>query len=452
MKWFANLKTAYKLSIGFGLGIVITILVGSISIARMGNISDELNQIYKDEVMVGKVGEVRGDLLNSVRAEKNLLLSHDAAQNAKWNAAVADYSREFEKDLSDMKAMAYTEKAKLTVDLLESEWAEKAAGSRKIAEMVQARHVNEAQQLSLSSSVAHVGKMESAIKEFISFKDEQGKKSNAAVAGMVAASRFVILSLIGLSILSGTLICWFITRCIARPLAQVGERMQRLQGVCVTNLNGAMKALAQGDLTVTVTPTTTPLDINQTDEVGAIAATFNIMLEQTKSTLMSYEDARKALTGLIGQVAQSAEAVASTSTQLSMSAEQTGKASEEIARSMQEVASAANQSATTSQEMAKGSEQQARSATEAADEMENLHATVQQVQSRGQEQQVAAHRPTRECIRRPLPWKKWPVPPSRWPTPRGRRPPSHRPVEKQWSRRLPACGASSSRCRPPQQR
>ena len=200
----------------------------------------------------------------------------------------------------------------------------------------------------------------------------------------------MILGLTAFALFSSTFLGWLIARLIVRPLAQVGERMERLRSVCVTGLQGAIEALAEGDLTVLIEPTTTPVEVSQRDEIGQMAATFNAMLEQTKKTLLSYEEARHALTVLIGQVAQSAEAVAGHQYAAYRFRRPDWQSSEDIAYSMQEVAKAADQSATTSRDMAKGSEQQAFAASEAAGEMERLNTAIQQVQAGTQQQQHAA--------------------------------------------------------------
>ncbi|MCS6775766.1 MAG: protoglobin domain-containing protein, partial [Chloroherpetonaceae bacterium] len=111
-------------------------------------------------------------------------------------------------------------------------------------------------------------------------------------------------------------------------------------------------ALANGDLTVQITPT------SEKDMI------------------------RKGLKQCVDQVRQLVERLQVSGRELQGSASQ-------IAEIIQGVSGAMNQSATTSQEMARGSEQQAQAATEAAQAMEHLRTAVTRVQQGTQQQQQA---------------------------------------------------------------
>jgi methyl-accepting chemotaxis protein len=98
---------------------------------------------------------------------------------------------------------------------------------------------------------------------------------------------------------------YLVSRSIQRPTKQMQNLMRRAE---------------QGDLTVRG-------DYASTDEIGQLTQSFNAMME--------------GLQWLIGQIRDKALVLASTSEQLTASADQTGRATEQIATSMQEVATSA---------------------------------------------------------------------------------------------------------------
>jgi methyl-accepting chemotaxis protein len=391
MRWFGNLKTANKLCLGFGLVIAITLIIGMISITRLDLIGQSLANTYKDELLVGKIGQLRGDILRYHRAEKNLILSADKGEMEKYQARMQEYAGEFDADLKDLQGMAYTEKGRATASAIQEAWTAFRPISAHVVALGLESKDREAQTLSKTAGRAEVDKIEKAIDDFAQVKAETGKKTNEEAAALVANSHLLTLTLNGAALFLGILICWTITAMITRPLNQ---------------MVAAAHGLAEGDTAQEIT-------VVRRDEIGTVAEAFrNLIAYQQEmadvAETMAAGDLRRDiqpksardtlgnafatmianLRELIGQVAQSADAVAASSAQLSASAEQTGRATQDIAHSMQEVADASNQSASTSQQMAKGNEQQARTATEASAEMERLHATVQQVQLGEQQQQL----------------------------------------------------------------
>jgi methyl-accepting chemotaxis protein len=393
MHWFANLKTALKLAIGFGLVIVIALMIGIVSLSRMGRITEALSNTYKDEVLVGKVGELRGDILRYHRAEKSLILASDKPEMEINQSRMKEYAQSFEDDLKDLKGLVYTDKGRATVATLEASWGTFRPISDRVIELALVNKDVEAQKLSKTVGRAEVDKIEQAIDDYATFKKDMGKKTDEAATALSASSRVLVTTLAATATLLSLLIGGYITVLLTRPLNQVVE---------------AARGLAEGDTAQEIT-------LVRKDEVGTIAEAFRGLIAyqqemagvaaavaegdltrslQPKSERDTLGNAFQTmvlnLRDLIGEVSGSAESVAATSGQLVSSSEQTGKASEEIARSMQDVANAADQTAKTSQEMALGSEQQARSASDGASEMERLHSAIAHVTQGGVQQQQAA--------------------------------------------------------------
>lgn len=393
MQWFANLKTAYKLGLSFGMGIIITLIVGVIGLSRMVHIADSQSTTYKDEVTINKIGDLRADLLAYHRAEKNLIIETDDAEMDQYVANIDKFSKAFENDLADLKGMACTEKGRNTVATLEETWQALQPIRKQVAVLARSNKKGEAQRISKAQGRPLVDKSEQAIEGFAKFKTDSDAASNREATALAASSRLLIITLIIVGALFGLLNAGYITMLITVPLQKVMM---------------AARGLAQGDTRQEIT-------LVRKDEVGEIANAFRSLIayqqemaevaeamadgdlthslqpKSAQDTLgNAFASMITSLRELIREVTGSAEAVAGTSTQLSASAEQTGQASEEIAHSMQDVAQAADQSAKTSTEMAQGSEQQARSATEATAQMQQLTAAVRQVQESGQHQVLAA--------------------------------------------------------------
>ena len=82
---------------------------------------------------------------------------------------------------------------------------------------------------------------------------------------------------------------------------QLRERLESLESHCLTNLQNGLAAMTAGDLTVDVTPRTTPLEATSQDpEVAALVEVFNRMLTKAQTALESYNAVREELRRALG--------------------------------------------------------------------------------------------------------------------------------------------------------
>jgi methyl-accepting chemotaxis protein len=122
--------------------------------------------------------------------------------------------------------------------------------------------------------------------------------------------------------------------------------------VSFTDLNASIEAVAMGDLTPKEIRHTEFLHMEQTDEFGSLANTFDSMLSKAKKSTAGIVKAQEGLAELIGTVRATAESIADSSDQLStgnrdLAARTADQASslEETAASMEEMTSVVKQSA-----------------------------------------------------------------------------------------------------------
>jgi methyl-accepting chemotaxis protein len=174
--------------------------------------------------------------------------------------------------------------------------------------------------------------------------DESTRLAAAAVEHAndtkASGTRFIVIVALLAVIAAAALAAW-VTRSVVRPVRQLGDRMTSLDEHCLNDLSSALGAVAEGDLTVPVTPVTSPVDVNSSDELGRLSATFNGMLAKAKASIEGYERMRAQLTSVIGEVASGAGSVASASQQMAATSEETGRAVGEIASAVTDVATGA---------------------------------------------------------------------------------------------------------------
>jgi methyl-accepting chemotaxis protein len=126
-------------------------------------------------------------------------------------------------------------------------------------------------------------------------------------------------------------------------LEALTERLESLTGNCLSSLQSAMRAMNEGDLTITVEPNTTPINAAEGENIGHLAEVFNEMLDNTQSAVTAYNDMRAKISTMLAEISLSSESLSAASTQMAATSEEAGRAIGEIAHAVGSVASGAEQ-------------------------------------------------------------------------------------------------------------
>ncbi|MBX5440659.1 MAG: methyl-accepting chemotaxis protein, partial [Solirubrobacteraceae bacterium] len=156
-----------------------------------------------------------------------------------------------------------------------------------------------------------------------------------------------------------------VTRSVTRPVRIVRDRLRDLSEGGLSELDGGLRAMAEGDLTVPAHMEAEPIGFTGHDELGELARTCDAMLERAAGAIGAYERTRTELGGLIGHVSETAATVSSASQQVATSSEEAGRAVGEIASAVSEVAAGAERQVRTVDETRVTAEQTAIAAQEA---------------------------------------------------------------------------------------
>src|SRR5919197_4470460 len=194
------------------------------------------------------------------------------------------------------------------------------------------------------------------------------------VDSTAASSRTAIIVLLLVAAAIGFGLAFAVARGIGRSVRDVLDRLTKLRDNCITGLRGGIEAVAAGDLTVEVVPTTTHIERIANDEIGDVATAVNAIRDNAVATIEAYNDTRAALTSMIGEVSSTAGTLSAASQQMASTSDEAGRAIGEIAHAVSEVAS--------------GAERQVRSVESAKTLVEGVATAT--TQSSGSAQETAA--------------------------------------------------------------
>ncbi|MEZ5427214.1 MAG: methyl-accepting chemotaxis protein [Pyrinomonadaceae bacterium] len=90
---------------------------------------------------------------------------------------------------------------------------------------------------------------------------------------------------------------------VGERIKVVAERVEKLRGLCVTNLGKANDALAKGDLKFEIITGTEFLNDDSKDGLGDLSRSVDGIIKQTQNTVAAFETSRKVMLGLIEETA-----------------------------------------------------------------------------------------------------------------------------------------------------
>ncbi|HWI74176.1 MAG TPA: methyl-accepting chemotaxis protein [Baekduia sp.] len=181
-------------------------------------------------------------------------------------------------------------------------------------------------------------KLAPAVERLQGVIDTDTKADIAASADRAHRGQNQLLAVGVAALLLAIALAFLITRSVTVPVRALAARLRAVQEDDLSALQGGVRALAAGDLTVAVTAATEPLADRGHDEVGAAAATVDAVIAQAHDSIAAYEQTRAELGALLGGVTRSAQGINEASQQMARSSEEAGRAVVEITSAISDLA------------------------------------------------------------------------------------------------------------------
>ena len=314
-----NMKIGKRMALGFGVLLLIMVVLIWDSISSMKGIQKNLERIVK-------VNNVRVDLANDVNNNlnqifiniRNIIINSDKEKQKEYQQRIGKFREDYNGKFKQIEEMTAKDDKKAW-DIIGSIKENIAAASglnNRVIELALAGKDADAAAV-LSKEAAPAGrKLGEAIEKLIDHNAERSKMRYEEAAKEYESARNTMLGLGILAILISVGVAAFLTRGITRPLNDA---------VAIAD------SLSKGDLTVLV-------KVDSSDETGMMMTAIRNMVDK--------------LTHVVAEVMAAADNVASGSQELSATAQQMSQgateqaaSAEEISSSMEEMSSSIRQNA-----------------------------------------------------------------------------------------------------------
>ena len=168
--------------------------------------------------------------------------------------------------------------------------------------------------------------------------ERESDRSAAAVRTSAATGTWIVIGLSVLILVVVGAVLFTTTRSMVTRIGPIIGRLQSLMDHEATELRSSLERMATGDLTFHAGSATPPIDEVGHDELGQIARAVIGIRERMCGSVIAFDDARRQLEALIGQVQQTSSTVADASREMAATSDQAGRAVGEISGAMGDVA------------------------------------------------------------------------------------------------------------------
>ncbi len=258
------MRFTIKLKLALAFGLIILMLVGAtgFGIASLGTVNSTMMGLVSGPVARMKLAQdVRGELLQIVRSEKNIIIETDPTKMKIFDDELAKARQVFADMLDQGEKISSTE-GKLKYGDLKTIWETIKPLDSKLRELALANKNTDATALSLGELRTATNNGIKLAEDVVGLTEQQMKADQESAAATYATTRNVLVGLVFVSVLIAAAAAVWMALSISQGLRKIGELAD---------------AVAIGDLNKSV-------ELNTNDEIKDLVDTVNRMTANLRAT------------------------------------------------------------------------------------------------------------------------------------------------------------------------
>ncbi len=335
-----------KLLAAFGVVLALLVVVGWVGLGQAAAIDARVEDMYSQEVLglenlddlKSAAYRIRGDLLEYILADTE-------EGRARLKGEIAEQQKRIEEKIQLYRQTRLSDEEEALLAAFEEPWKRYSDQIEQVFQWVEAGDLEAAETLARKEMVDEFRTAREAVNKLMDYSVERAALRRENARHAYASERTLIIGLIVGAVLIGLAISIFMARSIANAAKRMAQAVQQVAQVDLTNLAAATAAMADGDLTRSVSIQTQNIEIKSSDEIGDLGQAFNLMIERLQETGNAFNKTMANLRRQIGKVQENASLVASASQQITAASEQSAEAVQQVAMTIQQVADGVSQQA-----------------------------------------------------------------------------------------------------------
>ncbi|HEX5620028.1 MAG TPA: methyl-accepting chemotaxis protein, partial [Solirubrobacteraceae bacterium] len=339
--WFKNLPIAVRLAGGFGLVVALLVAVGLIGISGVGKVGDRADTLANDSLPSAEhVLQLQMVAAEYRRQQYQYILDDEPEERGEFREHLDELRAEAADSLGSYEDLVSNAEDRTLLEDFSSAWNGYVEDTKELTSLADAGEAEEATEV-LEGTEKSFAALAATNERWAALNDKFAAAALGEVQTTESSGGRTIVALLIVAVLLSAGIAFAISRQIQRTVGVILDRLGLLRDNDTKDLREALEALGRGDLTVSVTPVTPPIDEPGRDELGQVAAAVNVIRESTIGSVQAYNETRAELAGIVSELSDSAGTVSSASHQMATTSEDAGRAVGEIASALGDVAQGA---------------------------------------------------------------------------------------------------------------
>ncbi len=318
-----NMKIGKRLGTGFGLLILITLIVSIVTVRYMKVLSDLTSKLYRHPYTVSTtILKINANIIRMHRSMKDVALAENASEIKNAAGSVAEYESEVYKEFQIVSERFLGDKEAIEkAHGLFSEW--KPIRDEVIG-LMDSGEKDKAADITKGKGAMHVKALSKEIDGLTKFADNKAGLFLEDAESSANDALNITYALVFFAIVIGIISAVFITRSIVSPLAKSVD---------------FARYVAEGDLTARI-------DLDQRDETGILADGLREMVLRIRDVAADVKTASD-------NVASGSQELSASSEEMSQGASEQAASAEQVSSSMEEMSSNIRQNADNASETEK---------------------------------------------------------------------------------------------------
>ncbi|MBV8501285.1 MAG: MCP four helix bundle domain-containing protein [Paucibacter sp.] len=336
-----QLKIGARLALGFALVLVLTAVLGLTAITGVSRVNDSTADLANNWLVATReLGDYRMELNLVRRISAQFIMSSSDDEISRWDKRMAEGKAAAAETWKRYRTTVDSPEEKALADQIESDQERYFKAQDAVSERArqQKQYSEELHQAYLGEALTSFNVLLNDVEKDVALQTKGADAAFSISQSIFRNTRLVVLGLLTLAVIAGAVIALLVTRSIVNPIREALK---------------VAETVASGDLTSHIT-------VKSKDETGQLLDALRRMNES--------------LVGIVGDVRQASDSIATGTTQIASGNADLSQRTEEQASNLQQTAASMEQMTATVRQNA-----------DAAQQARQLSATASQAASKGGE-------------------------------------------------------------------
>lgn len=293
MNWINNLTIRAKLLAGFGIVILMTLIIGIIAIYDLKEIEDQ-NTIMFEKITapMSELAEITNYFQRIRVNTRDIILANSQTEINDYALRFSTYRQKVDKVLTSFESTIIRQEVKDLFRNFVNDYKSYNYYADQLTILAKENRDEEALRLLREPKFITLAKTsQEQLDQLIKKKYETAMITHQASDDLVSSAIIFMIIFAVLSLLAASFISLKLSKKISVSVNEIVGRMKSLKEVCIANLKHGSEQLARGNLNISIHTGTQPIEIKSKDEFGMLAESVNMVINFTQATVESVENA-----------------------------------------------------------------------------------------------------------------------------------------------------------------